>query len=44
MDAVILYAAIRLLDARLANPRAHIRAIYLSGLVAVVVFLVLRLA
>jgi geranylgeranylglycerol-phosphate geranylgeranyltransferase len=43
MDVVTLYAAIRLLDARLANPRAHIRAIYLSGLVAVVLFLVLRL-
>jgi geranylgeranylglycerol-phosphate geranylgeranyltransferase len=43
MDAVTLYAAIRLLDARLANPRAHIRAIYLSGLAAVVLFLVLRL-
>ena len=43
MDAVTLYAAIRLLDVRLANPRAHIRAIYLSGLAAVVLFLVLRL-
>ncbi len=43
MDVVTLYAAIRLLDARLTNPRAHIRAIYLSGLVAVVLFLVLRL-
>lgn len=43
MDVVTLYAAIRLLDARLATPRAHIRAIYLSGLAAVVIFLVLRL-
>jgi geranylgeranylglycerol-phosphate geranylgeranyltransferase len=43
MDVVTLYAAIRLLDARLANPRGHIRAIYLSGLAAVVVFLVIRL-
>lgn len=43
MDVVTLYAAIRLLDVRLATPRAHIRAIYLSGLAAVVLFLVLRL-
>lgn len=44
MDVVTLYATIRLLDARLANPRAHIRAIYLSGLAAVALFLVLRLS
>jgi geranylgeranylglycerol-phosphate geranylgeranyltransferase len=43
MDVVTLYSAVRLLDVRLPNPRAHIRAIYLSGLAAVVIFLVLRL-
>ena len=43
MDVVTLYAAVRLLDARLANPRGHIRAIYLSGLAAVALMIVLRL-
>lgn len=43
MDAVTLYSAVRLLNPRSANPRASIRAIYLSGLVAVLIFIGLRL-
>jgi geranylgeranylglycerol-phosphate geranylgeranyltransferase len=43
MDLVILYSTIRLLDPASENPRAYIRAIYLSGLGAVLVFIGLRL-
>jgi geranylgeranylglycerol-phosphate geranylgeranyltransferase len=43
MDVVILYSVIRLLNPGTANPRAHIRAIYLSGLGAVLVFIGIRL-
>ncbi|MEX2088626.1 MAG: UbiA family prenyltransferase [Bacteroidota bacterium] len=39
MDAVILYSIVRLLDPTTQNPRAHIRAIYLGGLVAVLLFI-----
>lgn len=43
MDIVISYSAIRLLNPASGNPRAYIRAIYLSGLVAVLGFIGLRL-
>jgi len=43
MDVVIGYSVIRLLDPATSNPRAHIRAIYLSGLVAVLGFIGIRL-
>ena len=43
MDLVIVYSTIRLLDPASEHPRAYIRAIYLSGLVAVVAFIGLRL-
>ena len=43
MDAVTLHSAARLLHPGSANPRASIRAIYLSGLVAVLIFILLRL-
>lgn len=43
MDAVIVYSTVRLLDPTSRNPRAYIRSIYLSGLVAVLLFIVLRL-
>lgn len=43
MDAVTLYSAARLLQPGSARPRASIRAIYLSGLVAVLIFIGLRL-
>lgn len=43
MDVVILYSTIRLLDARSEKPRAYLRSIYLSGLVAVLLFIGLRL-
>ena len=42
MDIVILYSTVRLLNPATRNPRAHIRAIYLSGLVAVLLFIGLR--
>jgi len=43
MDVVIGYSVIRLLDPATSTPRAHIRAIYLSGLVAVLGFIGIRL-
>jgi geranylgeranylglycerol-phosphate geranylgeranyltransferase len=43
MDAVVVYATVRLLNPGTANPRTQIRAIYLSGLVAVLMFIGLRL-
>ncbi len=42
MDIVILYSTVRLLNPATRNPRAHIRAIYLAGLVAVLLFIALR--
>ena len=42
MDIVILYSTVRLLNPATGNPRAHIRAIYLGGLVAVLLFIGLR--
>ena len=43
MDAVILISVVRLLDPRCRRPRAYIRAIYLSGLFAVLLFIVFLL-
>lgn len=43
MDAVVVYGTVRLLDPATRNPRAHIRAIYLSGSVAVLGFIFLRI-
>ena len=42
MDIVILYSTVRLLNPATRNPRAHIRAIYLGGLAAVLLFIGLR--
>lgn len=42
MDAVIAVAAVRLLNPDLKNPREHIRAIYLSGLAGVLLFIGMR--
>jgi geranylgeranylglycerol-phosphate geranylgeranyltransferase len=43
MDLAILYSTIKLLDSRVANRRIYIRAIYLSGLAALIIFLVIRM-
>jgi geranylgeranylglycerol-phosphate geranylgeranyltransferase len=43
MDVAILYSTIKLLDPRIANRRIYIRAIYLSGLAALIIFLVIRM-
>ena len=43
MDAVALYATARLLNPSTRNPRSQIRYIYLSGLVAVLMFIGIRL-
>ena len=42
MDAVILYSTSKLLDSRIANRRIYIRWIYLSGLVAFLIFILIR--
>lgn len=42
-DAVIIYATSKLLDARITNRRKYIRLIYLSGLVALVIILIIRM-
>lgn len=44
LDGVIVYATLRLLDPAERHGRAYIRAIYLSGLVTLVLLLLLRLA
>jgi geranylgeranylglycerol-phosphate geranylgeranyltransferase len=43
MDVVILYSTSKLLDSRIANRRIYIRWIYLSGLVAFLVFIIIRI-
>jgi geranylgeranylglycerol-phosphate geranylgeranyltransferase len=43
MNLVILYSTFKLLDARQANRRKYIRYIYLSGLLAFTIFIVIRL-
>ncbi|MBI2417278.1 MAG: UbiA family prenyltransferase [Ignavibacteriales bacterium] len=42
-DIVIIYSTIKLLDARLTNRRKYIRLIYLSGMVALVIILIIRM-
>ncbi len=44
MDMVILYSTIKLLDTRTADRRIYIRWIYLSGLAAILIFIILRMA
>jgi geranylgeranylglycerol-phosphate geranylgeranyltransferase len=43
MDIVILYSTIKLLDSRIANRRIYIRWIYLSALVAILIFIILKM-
>lgn len=43
MDIAILYSTTKLLDSRIANRRIYIRWIYLSGLVAILIFIVLKM-
>ena len=43
-DAVILYSTSKLLDSRIVNRRIYIRWIYLSGLVALLIFIIIRMA
>jgi geranylgeranylglycerol-phosphate geranylgeranyltransferase len=42
-DAVILFSTRKLLDSRIANRRIYIRWIYLSGLAALIIFIILRM-
>ncbi|MEI6756450.1 MAG: UbiA family prenyltransferase [Chlorobium sp.] len=42
-DGVILYSSLRLLDSKRANRRVYIRWIYLSGLVSLMLFIILRI-
>lgn len=42
-DAVILYATSKLLDSSIANRRKYIRWIYLSGLVTLLIFIIIRM-
>ena len=44
MDGVILYSTIKLLDSRIPNRRKYIRWIYLGGLAAILIFIILTLA
>jgi geranylgeranylglycerol-phosphate geranylgeranyltransferase len=44
MDGVIVYSMVRLLNPRTADRRRYIRWIYLSGLAAVLMFIVIRMA
>lgn len=43
MDVVILYATRQLLDSRVTDRRRYIRLIYLSGLVALLVLIIIRM-
>jgi len=43
MDVAILYSTLKLLDSKTANRRVYIRAIYLSGLAALIIFLFIRM-
>ena len=44
MDILILYSTSKLLDSRIVNRRIYIRWIYLSGLVAFLIFIIIRMA
>jgi geranylgeranylglycerol-phosphate geranylgeranyltransferase len=43
MDVVILYSTSKLLDSRIVNRRIYIRWIYLSGLVAFLIIIIIRM-
>lgn len=43
MDAVILYSTSKLLDSKIVNRRIYIRWIYLSGLVALLIFILIQM-
>ncbi len=43
MDGVILFCTTRLLNSRIANRRIYIRWIYLSGLAAILIFILLKM-
>lgn len=43
MDIVILYSTLKLLDSGITNRRIYIRWIYLSGLVAILIFIILKM-
>lgn len=43
IDAVILYSTNKLLDSRIENRRVYIRLIYLIGLVALLIFIIIRM-
>lgn len=43
MDVVILYSTSKLLDSRIVNRRIYIRWIYLSGLVALLIFIIIQM-
>jgi geranylgeranylglycerol-phosphate geranylgeranyltransferase len=43
IDAVILYSTNKLLDSRIKNRRIYIRWIYLTGLVAFSIFIIIRM-
>lgn len=43
MDIVILYSTMKLLDSRIVNRRVYIRWIYMSGLIAILIFIILKL-
>lgn len=43
MDVAILYSTSKLLDSRIVNRRIYIRWIYLSGSVAILIFIIIRM-
>lgn len=43
IDVVILYSTSKLLDSRIENRRIYIRLIYLTGLVALLIFIIIRM-
>lgn len=43
MDILILYSTSKLIDSRIVNRRIYIRWIYLSGLVAFLIFIIIRM-
>lgn len=43
IDAVILYSTSKLLDSKIVNRRIYIRWIYLSGLVGLLIFIIIRM-
>jgi geranylgeranylglycerol-phosphate geranylgeranyltransferase len=43
MDIVMLYSTSKLLDSKIVNRRIYIRWIYLTGLVAFLIFIIIRM-